>query len=855
MQTFEQWFEQDLSAPVITRHCEGLVFSADNLSNTIGVKVYQDTQPVTVTGSVACTVIRQDGGTVTISGTSSGNAVSATLTGACFAVPGPIAIMLQIVDGTTKVTVLRLICTAVLSATDQAIDPGTIIPSVTDLIAEIDTAIASIPADYSELLAAIAPTFSASTAYAAGAYVWYDGDLYRFTADHAVGSWTGSDAAQVALAGEVTDLKSAINDISAETRNLNTKGCGRYTANGTTGVISQNASSTTIAGMSDKIPCEPNKTYTVTFYDVTMTGATIYSYFYDATGAYLERSSTNNISNNKRTFTTLANAYYVYCCAYVNPITFGENPRIQIEEGTTSTDYIVPFTADDAYARSGVQAITDGLTNEIELSLYAGYYNANGVIAAPGDQLEKYTQRISGHQYASVKWNLSYEESVEAWCAISVWKTDGTYARTVLVNTTGSSFSGEVVIDDDVSTFAFSFRSYGENALSLIGVSSVSALAEISGKSETIDGNRILSSIGVNINRLKPFYDHLFIDTINGNNVIIPSESLFNIQISKRLGFDMIEANVQETSDGKYIIMHGVSGKFGAQVEHIDGTTDISDTAINTVTLAWIKQNVRYKSLYAKYRVAPPSLEEFLYECRKNCMIPLVTMKSSGARAIVNSIMGNGNYVAYQGTRETTQGPIMTYPSLTTKADILNLCRSFGVPYMYCMANPTAFTDAELTEIVGALHAEGYWIGYAGSYLQEPVSQRLLALGFDFCASNYQINEFESGNLCNLNADIDYGDFITTGTVTNSLLTLQNEETLEPNANLPTVFLGGGSLHIRFVGTITISMGKYINTSITSDGTQSMWFSTYYLNRIPTFLITATAETQIINVDFKASKM
>ena len=37
------------------------------------------------------------------------------------------------------------------------------------------------------------PAFSASTAYSAGDVVNYQGKLYKFTADHAAGAWTGSD--------------------------------------------------------------------------------------------------------------------------------------------------------------------------------------------------------------------------------------------------------------------------------------------------------------------------------------------------------------------------------------------------------------------------------------------------------------------------------------------------------------------------------------------------------------------------------------------------------------------------------------------------------------------------------------
>lgn len=62
----------------------------------------------------------------------------------------------------------------------------------------------------------IADDFSTSTAYAIGDYAIYNGHLYRFTAAHAAGAWTGTDAVQVQLAEDVADLKSAITYVTPE---------------------------------------------------------------------------------------------------------------------------------------------------------------------------------------------------------------------------------------------------------------------------------------------------------------------------------------------------------------------------------------------------------------------------------------------------------------------------------------------------------------------------------------------------------------------------------------------------------------------------------------------------------------
>lgn len=74
-------------------------------------------------------------------------------------------------------------------------------------------AMSGTPTGYSNIVGSIAETFSSSKAYAAGDYVLKDSVLYRFTAAHAAGAWTGSDATAVNLGDEASDLKSAMNDL------------------------------------------------------------------------------------------------------------------------------------------------------------------------------------------------------------------------------------------------------------------------------------------------------------------------------------------------------------------------------------------------------------------------------------------------------------------------------------------------------------------------------------------------------------------------------------------------------------------------------------------------------------------
>ena len=211
MAQFKQWFYQDLTEDIVVRHCESVMFTGDDKGALVGVRLFDDGPAYSGGGTVSGAVKRSDGGLVALTGTLSGNAASVVIPAAALACPGPIGVHIILTQGDSTTTVLKAIY-AVDDNTGAAIDPGTIIPSINDLITAINNAVASIPSDYSALLHTLAPDFSASKAYAAGDYVWYNGTLYRFTADHAAGSWAGTDAKAAVIGTDLSDLKSAFSD-------------------------------------------------------------------------------------------------------------------------------------------------------------------------------------------------------------------------------------------------------------------------------------------------------------------------------------------------------------------------------------------------------------------------------------------------------------------------------------------------------------------------------------------------------------------------------------------------------------------------------------------------------------------
>ena len=197
----------ELTGAVQVKALQGNLFSADNAGNTINVFVTDHGQPATLGGTISANVIRGDGTTVAVSGAIDGNRAYIILPQACYAVPGVIQIIIKNTESSTVTTIAAVVANVYESTTDTVVDPGTIIPSVASLVEAIEDAVAEIPAGYN---ACFAPAYSTSSTYALGQYVTYSGYLYRCTtAITSSESWTAAHWTQVALANDVSSLKSA----------------------------------------------------------------------------------------------------------------------------------------------------------------------------------------------------------------------------------------------------------------------------------------------------------------------------------------------------------------------------------------------------------------------------------------------------------------------------------------------------------------------------------------------------------------------------------------------------------------------------------------------------------------------
>lgn len=323
-------YDVDITQPLFPVPLQSMLITADEYANQITVNLFQGKTPYSPGGTCAGFVVRKDGATMAFSGSISGNALTITLPPAAYAIEGPINIGVKSIADGQKTTVFLGIGTVSNGETGVAVDPGTIIPSVTALIAAIDAAVSSIPADYSMLLATVAPTYSTSATYAAGDYVWYSGTLYRAKQDIITAeSWTAAHWEVAVIGDDVADLKSATDDMVVQSTNLldpTLFQTGKYVVAG--GGLDSNANLTA----SGFFPVSPSTTYYM--YRSDTYSVRVAYYTKNDESGYISMDS--SISSTTPGFTTPATAKYAR---------LSTNKTMILDMGVYATDikYYIPY--------------------------------------------------------------------------------------------------------------------------------------------------------------------------------------------------------------------------------------------------------------------------------------------------------------------------------------------------------------------------------------------------------------------------------------------------------------------------------------------------------------------------------
>lgn len=732
------------------------------------------------------------------------------------------------------------------------------------------TAAATSASSATDALANEAADFSSSKAYAIGDYVIYNNGthkyLYRFTAAHSAGAWVGTDVTQVALADDVSDLKSAFeldeSNLDSVTectgknlfdqRILSAKGIseseGVYSST-VTNLAEKFGSSTD--GLTIKGGFKENQRYTLSM-KIKNTGNVSTESGWGINFTILYTNGTTRDIDVSRALTSFASRTLtseasktvskIYIKKKESPGNVWEIKEMQIEEGTSATTYeAYKINAIDEVGRNNLSSfetyMNTVLSRSLAFDLYPGYYGSDGNInSQSGSNKEQYTNKIDCLPYKSVDWTLTYSASKSAWLCACVWYKNGTFSRITLKNESGASFSGAFAIDNTMNKMCFTFRSFDESPFSAVGKVNVGTVPDVIERVENKQNNRTAYFPVISDKKL---IDHLFVEQVTSDltqNIVIPCQSIFHVAYSARLGFKYIEGNVQKTATtGKYIVTHGIGGKLGKDFQTTGGGS-ATDVTIASTSYDDLRSGYKYISQNPQYEVPPTSLEEFLYACRENNLFPLLQYRDDTMLDIARGIVGN-NMILYDGNHDVFDGFVTTYHSFTTKAEIIAQCEKIGAPYIYGMGNPSAFTDSDLMDIVETIHKMGCYILVSSAYTSKAQTQRCMQFGFDLDSAGDYVNPFETGNVATLNK-FDEWTWATGVAESDGKLTIPNGKNISSGDH------SGGLIKwcckIMFSGTLKID-----NKEFTSDGTHVVYVSGFKLSGSHNLWIVAQADTDI----------
>ena len=357
------------------------------------------------------------------------------------------------------------------------------------------------------------------------------------------------------------------------------------------------------------------------------------------------------------------------------------------------------------------------------------------------------------------------------------------------------------------------------------------------------------------------FLCHMLVDKIGNDDILVPCQSLANIEIAHRLGYKMFELNVHKTATaGVYVCMHGTNGKIGKEL--VDpGGTDITNVAFSEVTESTFRNTYVYRTTSDKYRTHITFLDEALLLLKKYGMVPYVQFPSGeyGIVDYIRKLIGD-NFVLYVGNdyylKRTVYDGVLNYYGTLDADALAKVCKSLGAPYIHSVTSEQAseYTDAQLTAMIEAAHENGCLICIPSAYITPAKNIHLMELGFDGYGADYEVEDFDNGNLCSLHDNNTFTDFTTSGSVSGGKLSLTNNQTIASALSGTAPFLSKGSLKIKYSGTLVFNMGeRFYNVSITSDGRKEVWLSTWFMNQLANFSAKASGAVTVYSCTYEAS--
>lgn len=128
-----------LDGPVLPESMAAPLYVAENQAHQFVITATSKGEPVTLTGSVQGRLIRPDGNTVLLTGSISDGKAVATLPQSAYAYQGRYTLAIMNVVNTVVTVIYAATGNIANTMNGAAIDPGSVVPDITELLAEIDT--------------------------------------------------------------------------------------------------------------------------------------------------------------------------------------------------------------------------------------------------------------------------------------------------------------------------------------------------------------------------------------------------------------------------------------------------------------------------------------------------------------------------------------------------------------------------------------------------------------------------------------------------------------------------------------------------------------------------------------------
>ena len=127
-----------LDGAILPEYMPGLLYMNENQAHKFVITCTRGGSAVTLTGGITGRFMRADGQTILLSGSISSGKANLTLPQSCYIVPGRFTMAIFNVVGNAVTTIYALTGNVARTQTDTLVDPGNTVPTIDNLLAEID---------------------------------------------------------------------------------------------------------------------------------------------------------------------------------------------------------------------------------------------------------------------------------------------------------------------------------------------------------------------------------------------------------------------------------------------------------------------------------------------------------------------------------------------------------------------------------------------------------------------------------------------------------------------------------------------------------------------------------------------